>query len=78
MAEKYCEDCRWFIERNSCKAPQNRSATSDLGLVKREYSQEYSYRWLTCNVQRSHFWLEAAVFMRSCGKRGRWFQAKSE
>ena len=65
---KYCEPLGTY-EYYECRAPQNNVENLVVGGFKP--------RWQFCATHRPDSWL-LALLIGTCGKRGRWFQAKEK
>jgi hypothetical protein len=72
---KFCKDCMWYVESDSCQAPQNQRQLVHSNLVTGGGRPVYGYRWFTYDILRSDGWL-VARFLHLCGKEGRWWRKK--
>lgn len=69
--DKICAECRWYEPHmlvDCCSCPKN--------LEKNVVSGNYMYRHMFCSDHRDDGFIECRI-MHTCGKEGRWWEAKN-
>lgn len=85
-AGRFCEDCKWFIDQNTCDAPGNRIPTGAQGCLGDniwDHTPRALYRdrpvpdprRLTPVFQRMAGWHH--VLIQTCGIEARWFEHRA-
>lgn len=69
---KLCKDCKHYIpEYNRC----NYCRANNIGIIDM-ITGEFSPLWIYCSTHREDSWIYAR-FNKTCGKEGRFWEAKS-